>query len=489
VTSVLRSLLGKIPLALLLLTALVVPIALGSSEEEWTPVRESPMPERQEVSYVALGGKLYLTAGNQLDQDRYDPATDTWSAVQSLPATFTEVDHVHGVAVGGKIAYIGGITKFKLPFPVKDTVSLYDPATNSFTPGTAMPEARGAGGVTTWRGLVIYAGGLNETGSVTRVDAYDPVTGDWTQLKNMPRARDHFQAVVVDDVLYAIGGRVTKETAGGGEEIDDIATVDKLVLPDAVVGLKDAEWTADVTSLPTLRGGHGVAAVGECIYVIGGEGDAVGPAGVTGVTESYDTATGEWDVLLPLLVPRHGIQAAVIGQRIYVAAGGTEQEDYVPTEAHEILDVRAKTPCVAGAPEPDPEPEPEPEPENPTPPGDKEQPPVPPVTGGPTPTPTTPFVDVGEALRVERLSVKPRRVRAGGKASIVVVLSQRGKVLLRVAKGFRLTKSLPAGRSVVPLPTRFRGRPPAPGRYQLVAQAQGAGAEQGLVRASFVVVD
>ena len=42
-------------------------------------------------------------------------------------------------------------------------------------------------------------------------DVYDPATETWTQLPNMPRARDHFHAAVVDGKFYAIGGRQTSD--------------------------------------------------------------------------------------------------------------------------------------------------------------------------------------------------------------------------------------------------------------------------------------
>ena len=43
--------------------------------------------------------------------------------------------------------------------------------------------------------------------SVSLFDVYDPVAKTWSALPNMPRARDHFQAAVVGNKFYAIGGR------------------------------------------------------------------------------------------------------------------------------------------------------------------------------------------------------------------------------------------------------------------------------------------
>src|SRR5829696_8676958 len=234
------SLIRRAALLIALACGLAIPVVVIGAEPTWTPLADAPTA-RQEVSYVALGGQLYLAAGNDLSQQRYDPTTDKWTAVAALPADFTSIDHVQGVAVGGKIAYIGGLKSWELPFPVIDTVSLYNPATNSFTPGTDMPSPRGAGGVIAWHGKVIYAGGLGPNGAVKRVDMYDPVTNKWTQLKDMPRAREHFQLAIVGDELYAVGGRVTQESAGK-IVIDDISAVDVLELPADDADLPNAAW-------------------------------------------------------------------------------------------------------------------------------------------------------------------------------------------------------------------------------------------------------
>lgn len=337
---------------------LALPVAVGGSEPVWQPLADAPGPERQEVSYVALDGMIYLAAGNSRDQDRYDPVTDEWTEVEPLPATFEDVDHVHGVAVDDKIVYIGGLLEWVQPFPVSAAVAVYDPQADSFEDGEPMPVPRAAGGVVAWEGQVIYAGGLGPNGSVARVDAYDPATKQWEQLQNMPHARDHFQATVVDGAVYAVGGRETDEDGA----IEDIAAVDALALPDQAADLGAAAWSEGVTSLPTPRGGHGVAAVGGCIYAIGGEVSADGS--VTGATEAYDPVGNTWyPPLEPLWTPRHGIQAATVGTTIYVAAGGEKAFDYEPTPAHEALDVSGHAPCEASEePEEEPE-EPKEEPE------------------------------------------------------------------------------------------------------------------------------
>jgi hypothetical protein len=446
----------------------VVPAVVGGADPVWKPLSPAPAP-RQEVSYVAVGGYVYLAAGNSRSQSRYDPGTDQWAPVADLPAEFKGIDHVHGVAVGGRIAYVGGLEQWEYPFPVTGAVAIYDPETDAFAAGAEMPSPRAAGGVVAWNGKVIYAGGLGPDGAVARVDAYDPETDEWTRLADMPRPREHFHVAVVDDRLYAVGGRRTFEDEGG-IEIEDIAAVDALDLPADDAGLATASWHPSVTSLPTPRGGLGVAAVGECIYTVGGEAESGGVEHVTGVTESYDTATGTWHALSPLWTPRHGIQAATIGKTIYVAGGGTKPFDYSPTDEHEALDVEEVEPCLDQGGEEPPQAQP----------GDA--------------APLGAASGDGPPL-IRHLAVRPRRVllRSGhpGRrgAEIVISLSRPGRVSLRLPRRFRFSRRLGAGRNVLPLPTHRGGRALPQGRYRLLARPHPPGGDANIAQAPFHVID
>ncbi len=47
------------------------------------------------------------------------------------------------------------------------------------------------------------------------------------------------------------------------------------------------------------------------------------PFRIVSATEAYDPATDRWTAQAPLPTPRHGLGAAAVGARVYVAAGGT----------------------------------------------------------------------------------------------------------------------------------------------------------------------
>jgi len=253
-----------------------------------------------------------------------------------------------------------------------------------------------------------------------------------------------------------------------------------------------------VTDLPTLRGGLGVAAVGDCVYAIGGEVAGAAAPGVTGVTESYDPESDTWRELPSLETPRHGIEAALFGQTILVAGGGLESFSDSPTATQEALDVSGQPPCVSITPN-SPE----------TGPGDPATP-----TASPFPTGAKVPSDEGrstgvEELRITRLSLRPRRVRTGGAVHAALVLSTAGSVLIQVQRAepaascptrrrprrcldrrweptsWKVRRHLEAGRSVVPLGL---APPLPPGRYRLLARALGPSAVPAVVRRGFQLV-
>jgi Kelch motif protein/thrombospondin type 3 repeat protein len=295
-----------------LMAALVALFALPASAAEAHWVAQPDVPgARQEVSYVQLGGNFYLAGGGTAHQV-FVPQTGQWSNVAPLPAS---IDHIQGVAVGGKIYYIGGLSNW--PSPHVSTVYIYDPATNQFSQGASMgARGRGAGGVAVHDGKIYYAGGLHNGTAVNWLDVYDPETDDWTPLPNMPTARDHFHAAVLDGKLWAIGGRnVHNGSTTTANEAYSFAS---------------GTWSTNHAPLPTPRGGFSVATQGDEVFVIGGE-DATK---AHGTVEAYNVKTNTWrTIATPMPVPRHGIQAAKCNGGFYVAAGGTAP-GYNPSTAH-----------------------------------------------------------------------------------------------------------------------------------------------------------
>jgi N-acetylneuraminic acid mutarotase len=142
----------------------------------------------------------------------------------------------------------------------------------------------------------------------------------------MPTPRNHVAGGFVGDRFFAIGER-PPNTLAVNEAFDLVART----------------WLTRA-AMPTGRSGHAAAVVRSCLYVFGGEGNAARPDGVFPQNEVYDARSDSWASLAPMPIPRHGIGAAAIGDRIFIPGGATVQ-GFGATGAHEVYTVPVGRSC------------------------------------------------------------------------------------------------------------------------------------------------
>lgn len=276
----------------------------------------APLPEaRTEAGGAVLDDKLYIVGGlgpqNQslFSFYAYDPAADRWDKLPDLPSP---LNHPGVVAADGKIWVAGSMGPLGIRLrgfmfarwnPRRD-VLVYDPAAGRWEEGPALPEPRGAGGVTVGNGAIWYVGGIDaDLGLRSDLFRLDLATGRWERRAPMPTARDHLRFEAVGDYLYAISGRK-----------DDLrfnlATTERY-------DIRGDAWTK-AADIPNPRGGFGSVVAGGHIYTFGGE----YPWTCLPWVERYDASLDRWEVLGTLPEARHGIVAGLIGNRIHLVSGG-----------------------------------------------------------------------------------------------------------------------------------------------------------------------
>ena len=132
-----------------------------------------------------------------------------------------------------------------------------------------------------------------------------------------PHTRDHFQTVIVDDKLYAAGGRNT--SAKTGRVLD--ATIGEVDVFD----FNSNSWSTLPTSsnLPTLRAGSATIAHEDRVIIMGGESGTQVTA--HSEVEALDVSTGKWSSLPPMLQGRHGTQAILHRGKVYLAGGSSDR--------------------------------------------------------------------------------------------------------------------------------------------------------------------
>ena len=99
--------------------------------------------------------------------------------------------------------------------------------------------------------------------------------------------------------------------------------------------------------MPTGRSGHAAAVVRGCLYVFGGEGNTSAANGVFPQSELYDPGTNSWTSLAAMRTPRHGIGAAVVGNRIFVP-GGANVQGFGAVAAHDVFEALSARSCSQG---------------------------------------------------------------------------------------------------------------------------------------------
>jgi len=296
------------------------PVGTGGSWAQAAPLREA----RQEVGVAELQGRIYVVGGYRADQSTastvevYDPATDTWSFAAPMPLA---LNHCAAVSLGGRLYVAGG----SLPSGAPSAALLeYDPARNDWGVRAPMPSARSAPMAAVMNGRIHVAGG---TPSGRAFEAWDPLADRWTTLPLMPTERNHVAGGVTAGRFFAVGGR-PPNTLAVNEAFDPVTN----------------SWSRRAP-LPTGRSGHAAAVVAGCLYVMGGEGNAGSASGVFPQNEAYDHRSDSWGALAPMPTPRHGIGAAVLGDRLFVP-GGASVQGFGAVAVHEVFTIPAGRTCL-----------------------------------------------------------------------------------------------------------------------------------------------
>lgn len=171
-----------------------------------------------------------------------------------------------------------------------------------------LPRAGCAAGVVAGR-LVVAGGTYWQEGRkfwCAQADAYDPATNLWQALPALPEPRGDAPTVVVEGVLYILGGGVD------GPPVDTVVRFD------------GGSWSpAPNLTLPAPRRSSAAAVVDGTIYVFGGlAGTWTDFASATSTVWSARPGAGTWTLRRPLPGPaRFNAAVGAVGDRILVAGG------------------------------------------------------------------------------------------------------------------------------------------------------------------------
>jgi hypothetical protein len=252
----------------------------------------------------------------------------TWAQVDPLPQALWAT--ASASLRDGRIMVIGGATG-ESSFDAVASATMFDPATNRWSPATAMLQPRAyAMAVTLADGSVLVAGGSRNGQPLDTAERYYPGNGSWVAAGrlNLPRTQGTL-TVLQDGRVLAAGGGIEGTpgwTSTSSTEVFDPKTGAWSI--GAPMEVERARHTA--TLLPDGR-----------VLVTGGATTYQGDVGsVTATAELYDPKANSWRHAASMSTPRYVHGAALLTDgRVLVAGGWYATSNTDPShETAEIYD-------------------------------------------------------------------------------------------------------------------------------------------------------
>lgn len=272
----------------------------GAPLAQWVRRADVPLP-LEGAAVAAFRGQLWVAGGQQASDPKtksdevfvYDPATDSWTVGPALPNQLSHATLVPTplglYLVGGWLVDGGSVQVLKL-----------DPDTKTWTPQPPLPESRvnGIGGYT--GAEIVYAGGTRPGPSAA--DTVWALRGQsWVEIGTLSTPRQKAMAAGNGtDTLWIMGGR-------------NIQTEEKFGAVDLIA--KGGVTRSDRTIEPPVDSGAGVYIPDSGVCVVGGQ----TPQG--GFNDWWCWEAGLARKLPALNPQRGGLAAAVIDRTIYVVGG------------------------------------------------------------------------------------------------------------------------------------------------------------------------
>lgn len=238
----------------------------------WQTDDVAPLPTSLlDGSGAVVNNELYVVAGKTAAGPQralyvYDPSTDAWRVGPPLPFAYPSVENAGAAVHDGQLYVMGGSTA---PFSgAVSAAARFDPSTQAWTLLTSMPAARGGVTARAIQGKIYLAGGMDGSGqSQSSLLVYDPQTDAWSTGPSMSTPRDNPMTAVVDGRLFVFGGR-TRSVPG---------LADDGALTSAEVYDPTTNTWAALADMPTGRRTGNATAVRGRVVVFGGEGNGTFP--------------------------------------------------------------------------------------------------------------------------------------------------------------------------------------------------------------------
>jgi hypothetical protein len=278
-----------------------------------------------------IDGKIYVFGGHDRSKtlkstEVFNPATNQWSYLADNNNRGTGASGLTSAVVDGKLYVFGGWgdrTSGTINFN-----EMYAPDTNTWTTLTQKPTPVFNAVAVVYESKIYLFGGYNNGDYYRVVERYDPMADTWSYITDIPRKVAYFAIAVSGSKAYMFGGTNTESWG----------TYHDVISYDFETGL----WnTSGLTHLPRDEDFHTNSAapvIDGKVYVIGGQKldvDSRWNFSTIYGSDIYNPVTNKLGKGPLLPVPRIDYAIVAIGQKIYVLGG----QKNTWTSSHPVTDV------------------------------------------------------------------------------------------------------------------------------------------------------
>jgi N-acetylneuraminic acid mutarotase len=259
------------------------------------------------ASIYCAGGYSFSFPGLVPQLIRYDPGTNTWTALAPIPVPSSMASAVYYPPTN-KVYVFGGSDPDAAT--VNNLNQIYDIASNTWSTGTALPDLRAfmASGYSTDNGKIYLVGGYN----TSTVDSgqpdtweYDPVADTYTNKTDFPELAGGYASGIINAHLYVAGGR-------DANNVSLSAVFDYDITADT--------WTQKNDMPGTQNNVRGSAVALDSLFVFGGGNPFIAP----GSPASKSKAA------FPVKELKAAAAAAKAGHKVQLPATANNTNVYVP---------------------------------------------------------------------------------------------------------------------------------------------------------------
>jgi serine/threonine protein kinase/N-acetylneuraminic acid mutarotase len=218
---------------------------------EWRYLPDAPTA-RLMMAWTVLGDEIWVAGGMSHGEtlqtvESYNTRTEAWQTRPPLPIP---LHHAAAAMYRGEMVVIGGAS---------DTIAQASNKVFAFRDGKwaelpALQHARAAAAAAVVGDKLVVVGGQDEKRLVAQTEVFDGES--WTQAADLPTPREHLAAVSDGVYVYTVGGRnlSADENSAAFQRFDPVS----------------GNWDK-LADMPTRRGSYGAAFIDGRIVAVGGE--------------------------------------------------------------------------------------------------------------------------------------------------------------------------------------------------------------------------